>query len=60
MARKPVRKEGTMKGVRTSLDLPEDVWRAAKVRALNERRGFREIVIEALKLYLKTKKEGGR
>jgi hypothetical protein len=58
--KKPVRKEGSMKVVRTSLDLPEDVWRAAKVRALDERSDFRSIVIEALKLYLRTKKDGGR
>jgi hypothetical protein len=40
--------------------LPEDVWRAAKIRAVDERSDFRSIVIEALKFYLKAKREGSR
>ena len=38
--------------VRTSIEFPEKLWRAAKVRALDERVRFREIVIRALEDYL--------
>ena len=47
--------------MKTTVELPEDVWRAAKIRALDERTDFRSLVIAALRAYLKTsKKEGGR
>ena len=40
--------------VKTSLQLPESLWKAVKVRAAEERRGFRSIVIAALEAYLKS------
>ena len=40
--------------VKTSLQLPESLWKAVKVRAAEERRGFRLIVIAALEAYLKS------
>ena len=49
------------KTVKTTVELPEELWRAAKVKALDERTDFRSIVIAALEAYLKGKKrEGGR
>lgn len=48
--------------VKTTVDLPEPLWRAAKLRAMDERTDLRAVVIAALEAYLKTKrkKEGGR
>jgi hypothetical protein len=46
------------KGVRTmktSLSLPEDLWRAAKIRAVNEKRNLQDLIADALREYLKTK-----
>jgi len=47
---------------KTSLWLPDDIWRAAKIRAVDERTDFRRVVIAALAAYLKTpiKKGGSR
>ncbi len=46
-------------GVRTTVVLPEPLWRAAKIRALEERRDLRDLIIEGLELVLAAKK-GGR
>jgi hypothetical protein len=48
--------------VKTTVDLPESLWRAAKVRAMDERSDLRSVVMAALELYLKTKprREGER
>jgi hypothetical protein len=40
--------------VRTSLTLPEDLWKATQHRAIETRTSLRQIVIEALQAYLKT------
>ena len=39
--------------VKTTITLPADLWRLLKIRAVEERRGFRDVVIEALRAYLK-------
>jgi hypothetical protein len=39
--------------IKTTVDLPEDLWRAAKVRAVDERTDLRSVVIAALEAYLK-------
>ena len=45
--------------VRTTLVLPVALWQRAKLRALEERRDLREVLLEALGRYLgETKKEG--
>ena len=45
--------------VRTTLVMPLALWQRAKVRALEERRDLREVLLEALGRYLgETKKEG--
>ncbi len=41
--------------MKTSLTLPEEVWKAAKIRAVQEGKNLQEVVAEALCLYLKTK-----
>ena len=40
---------------KTTVDLPETLWRAAKIRALDERSDLRAVVIAALEAYLKAK-----
>ena len=40
---------------KTTLRLPRSIWRAAKIRAMDEDRDFQDIVADALKAYLKTK-----
>lgn len=45
-------KEGRMK---TTMDLPDGMWRAAKVRAIDEGTDLRQVVIAALTVYLKQK-----
>jgi hypothetical protein len=40
---------------KTTVDLPETLWRAAKIRALDERSDLRAVVIAALEVYLKAK-----
>ena len=48
--------------MKTTVDLPEALWRAAKIRAVDERKDLRQVVISALEQYLqmKPKKDGGR
>jgi hypothetical protein len=41
--------------IKTSLALPEDLWRAAKIRAIHEGKNLQDIVAEALREHLKTK-----
>ncbi len=46
--------------VKTTLLLPEDLWRAARVRALDERTNLRILLIRGLELVLAQKpKKGG-
>lgn len=37
---------------KTTLRLPADVWRDAKIRALDEHRDFQDVVADALRVYL--------
>ena len=45
--------------VKTTIDLPEPLWRAAKIRAMDERRDLRAVMIAALEAYLKAKRKRG-
>ena len=46
--------------MKTTVDLPEELWRAAKIRAVDERKDLRSVLVDALELYLKGKaKKGG-
>ena len=44
-------KEG--KTVKTTVDLPEDLWRSTKIRAMDDRTDLRSVMIAALEAYLK-------
>ncbi len=46
--------------MKTTIELPEDLWRAAKILALDERSDFRRVVIAALEAYLGKGKPQGR
>ncbi len=47
--------------VKTSLYLPEDLWKAAKHQALEEGRDLRDLIIQGLELLVKgRKKRGGK
>jgi hypothetical protein len=43
-----------VKPMKTSLSLPEALWREAKIRAVNEGRNLQDVVADALRIYLKT------
>jgi hypothetical protein len=43
------------KTVKTTIDLPEELWRKAKMRAVDERSDLRSVVIAALEGYLKVR-----
>jgi hypothetical protein len=45
--------------VKTTVDLPLSLWRAAKVRAMDERTDLRQVIIAALEAHL-AKKGGTR
>lgn len=40
------------RGVKTTIELPESIWRAAKIRALDDHSDLRRVVIAALLAYL--------
>ena len=47
--------------VRTTLLMPVDLWKEAKVRAMDERRDLRDVLLDALRAYLATPmRKGGR
>lgn len=47
--------------VKTTVQLPAELWRAAKVRAMDDRTDLRSVIIAALEGYLKGKRrETGR
>ncbi|MEI6667071.1 MAG: hypothetical protein WCP29_02865 [Acidobacteriota bacterium] len=41
------------RGVKTTIELPEAVWRAAKIRAVEDYTDLRTVVIAALGAYLR-------
>ena len=45
---------------KTSLNLPAELWKKVRIRALEEDRSAQEIVIEMLEEYLRRSKKGGR
>ncbi len=40
--------------VKTTVELPGELWRAAKIRAMDERSDLRSVLIRALEAYLGT------
>lgn len=55
----PKQRKGGVSVIKTTVHLPEDLWREAKVRALDERKDLRTLIIEGLRLVL-ARKKGGR
>lgn len=54
-AREPEIRDVTSPGrrtVKTTVELPEELWRAAKIRAMDERSDLRSVLIAALAAYL--------
>jgi hypothetical protein len=45
----------THRGVKTTVEIPEDVWAAAKQQALDERSDLRAVILEALRKHLRLK-----
>ncbi len=45
--------------VRSTVEFPPELWRRAKIRAMDERTDFRAIVLKALRAYLATPLKGG-
>jgi hypothetical protein len=41
------------RGVKTTVELPADVWRAAKIRAMDDYSDLRSVIIEALRSHLR-------
>ena len=48
--------------MKTSVDIPDDLWKAAKILAVEESKDLRDIIIEALQEHLgkKAKSKGGK
>jgi hypothetical protein len=46
--------------VKTSIEIPEDIWRAAKIRAMDEKKNLQDIVMEALRDFLKRPRREAR
>jgi hypothetical protein len=44
--------------VKTTIVLPKDLWRSAKIRAIDDGTDFRSVVIAALEAHVKPKKGG--
>jgi hypothetical protein len=49
---------------KTSFSMPDEVWEAAKVRAVKERKSMGEVIVDALRAHLavpaKKPKKGGK
>lgn len=41
--------------VKTSIKLPEELWRQAHIRGLHDRMDLQDVIAEALKVYLRRK-----
>jgi hypothetical protein len=45
-------KQPSHRGVRTTTEIPENLWRAAKIRAINDGTDLRSVIIAALEKHL--------
>lgn len=48
------------KSVKTTVDLPADIWRAAKIKAMDDQTDLRTVVIEALRRHLDVSDDASR
>lgn len=46
--------------VRTTLELPEALWRAAKMKAVEDRSDLRTVIMAALERYLREQAKRGK
>lgn len=46
--------------IKTSIDIPEDLWKAAKFLAVEDRTNLQDVIAAALKEYLRRRKKGGK
>ena len=50
--------------MKTSVDIPNDLWKSAKILAVEENKDLRDVIIEALQEHLskktKAKNKGGK
>jgi hypothetical protein len=51
---------GPRRNIKTTVELPQELWRAAKIRAMDEQTDFRSVVIAALGLYLQVPPDSAR
>jgi hypothetical protein len=42
-----------VRGVKTTVELPADVWRAAKIRAMDDYSDLRSVIVDALRSHLR-------
>jgi len=49
-----------VKTMRTSIEIPEEVWTAAKIRAAQEKTNLQEVIADALRQYLRLPRKGGK
>ena len=45
-------RDGSSAHVKTTVELPQELWRAAKIRAMDDHTDLRSVVIAALRTYL--------
>jgi hypothetical protein len=48
----PVKRSSDGDTVKTTVELPGELWRAAKIKAMDERSDLRSVLIRALEAYL--------
>jgi hypothetical protein len=48
------------KNVKTTVELPQELWRAAKIRAIDDRTDLRAVLIAALGAYLQLPRDAGK
>jgi hypothetical protein len=46
--------------MRTSIEIPEELWTAAKIRAVHDKTNLQDVIAAALRDYLKRPKKGGK
>lgn len=49
----------TARGIKTTTEIPEDLWVRARQRALDERTSLRVLILEGLELRLSRKQKKG-
>jgi len=45
--------------IKTTVHLPEPLWRQAKIAALEDRKDLRDLIIEGLRVVLAARRRGG-